>query len=74
MDVIDGQNPFLHCGIRGYYDVVLVLSHLVLAFGFQDADYPERDFAETDGFADGIFSGGEKILDDGFSKQADLSG
>ena len=66
------QQALHHGGVGGQYDVILVHTHGVVAFGLQYAHYAERDFIEPDNASHGVFSTGEKIVYNGFSYHAHL--
>ena len=72
LQVRDSQDALLHRGVGGKDEVVLVHAHRVIALALQDTDYLERKLLETDNLADGILTSGEKVIDNGFTDEADL--
>ena len=74
LQISDRQNTFLHGSIRSQYEVVLILSHRIIAFRRQHADDFERNLPETDRLAERILTVRKQVLDHGFPDHAHFGG
>ena len=69
----DGKQSFHDGGVRSQYDIVLILSHRVVPFGFEHTDHPERYLVEADDFPYRIASVRKEVVHNRLTDHADLS-
>ena len=67
------RQSFHDGGVRSQYDIVLILSHRVVPFGFEHTDHPERYLVEADDFPYRIASVRKEVVYNRFTDHADLS-